>query len=217
MQPFYSDNLTTIYHCDALELLATFADKQVGAIVCDPPYGIGESSAKNGTREQTARPTNYGHFEWDGERLVSKIVAAMRRVSSYQIIFGGNYYADMLPPSSCWLVWDKDNSGDFADCELAWTNLKRAVRKFRYRWNGMLQEPGNDKEPRVYPTQKPLPLLRWAIGLLPHVALICDPCCGSGSTLRAAKDLGIASVGCDKSERACEIAANRMAQMVLPL
>ena len=218
MTPYYEHNGITIYHCDALDLLGMFGKGELGAIVVDPPYGIGESSTKNRTRGYLASVTDYGEFDWDGERLSVEYIAAMQRVSQHQIIFGGNYYADVLPPSSCWLVWDKDNGAtDFADCELAWTSLPRAVRKFRYRWQGMLQEPGNDKEPRIYPTQKPLPLMRWAIGLLPPVSVICDPCMGSGSTLRAAKDLGIKAIGGDKSERACEIAARRLSQEVLAL
>ena len=137
-------------------------------------------------------------------------------VSQYQIIFGGNYFG--LPPSSCWLVWDKDNTGDFADCELAWTNLKKAVRRLKWRWNGMLQENMANKELREHPTQKPLEVMKWAMKHAPEdCQTILDPFMGSGTTLRAAKDLGRKAIGIEIEEKYCEIAVNRLRQEVLPL
>jgi site-specific DNA-methyltransferase (adenine-specific) len=66
--------------------------------------------------------------------------------------------------SSCWIVWDKDNGKtDFADCELAWTSFNTAVRKFMWRWNGMLQQNMKTKEDRIHPTQKPIALYRWLL------------------------------------------------------
>lgn len=135
--------------------------------------------------------------------------------AKHRIIFGGNYFP--LPPSRCWLVWDKDNGAShYADCELAWTNLDKAVRMYRWRWNGMLQEDMSRKEYRVHPTQKPLSLMRWAITQAPRdVGSILDPFMGSGTTLVASKLLGMGAVGIDKDERYCEIAAKRLAQRVL--
>ena len=141
---------------------------------------------------------------------------AVRGAGRTQIIFGGNYYN--LPPTSCWLIWDKDNGvTDFADAEMAWTNMPKAVRLIRWRWNGMLQQRGGqDKEPRQHPTQKPLPVMRWCIQQAPDdVVTILDPFMGSGTTLRAAKDLSRKAIGIEIEERYCETAANRLAQGVL--
>src|SRR5262249_44460370 len=117
-----------------------------------------------------------------------------------------------------WLVWDKDNgASDFADCELAWTNLRKAVRQFTYRWNGMLQEPGYPKELRQHPTQKPEALMRWCLAHAMPVESVLDPFMGSGTVLRAGKDAGLSATGVEREERYCEIAAKRLAQEVLPL
>ena len=96
------------------------------------------------------------------------------------------------------IVWDKDNSGNFADCELAWTSFKTAVRKFEYRWNGMLQGDMKNKENRIHPTQKPVALYKW---LLKNYAkqgdLILDTHVGSASSLIACYDMGFDAVGCE--------------------
>lgn len=89
-----------------------------------------------------------------------------------------------LPTNYGWIVWDKDNGkNDFSDCELAYTNFLNAIRKFTWRWNGMLQQNMKNKEQRIYPTQKPIPVMRWIISKFTNSNdLICDPFCGSGST-----------------------------------
>jgi len=96
------------------------------------------------------------------------------------------------------IVWDKDNSGNFADCELAWTSFKTAVRKFEYRWNGMLQGDMKNKENRIHATQKPVALYKW---LLKNYAkqgdLILDTHVGSASSLIACHDMGFDAVGCE--------------------
>lgn len=133
------------------------------------------------------------------------------------MIFGGNYYE--LPPCSGWLVWDKKSNTDFADGELAWNNFNSAVRIFRYLWAGFLKET---KEIRMHPTQKPLSLMKWCINKADkankqQINTIIDPFAGSGTTGRAAKDLGRKAVLIEREERYCEIAAKRMLQEVLPL
>ena len=157
---------------------------------------------------------DYLEDKWDTETQQESVQLAVD-CCRWSIVFGGNYYE--LPPSPCWLVWDKDNSGDFADCELAWTNMATAVRKFKWRWNGMLQEKmGQRKEHRQHPTQKPVALLKWCIERLPSSDhTILDPFAGSGTTLRAAKDLGRKAIGIEIEEKYCRIAANRLRQEVL--
>ena len=87
------------------------------------------------------------------------------RVSKNQIIWGANHFISLMPyDSSCWIVWNKENGDtDFADCELAWTSFKSAVRLFSFRWSGMLQGEMKHKEYRIHPTQKPIALYEWLL------------------------------------------------------
>ena len=121
------------------------------------------------------------------------------RVSKNQIVWGANHFISKLPyDSSCWIVWDKDNSGDFADCELAWTSLNTAVRKFKWRWNGMLQQNMKDKEVRIHPTQKPIALYEWIFQNYTREGnLILDTHLGSGSSRIAAEKNKLNFVGCE--------------------
>ena len=162
-----------------------------------------------------ATPRNYGKFSWDN-KLEKRHIDKLISVSNAQIIWGGNYYADWLPASSCWLVWDKDNSGDFADCELAWTSFPSAVRIFKWRWNGMLQGDMKNKEERVHPTQKPLPLMKWCIEKYgKDFDVILDPFGGSMTTLVAAKLLGKRAIGIEFDENYCRLGADRLSQETL--
>ncbi len=211
MKPYYEHAGITIYHGDCREVLPGLAP--VDLVLTDPPYGIGEAKGKNKSRGCIAVSKDYGISTWDDAPPSDWVFGLIRERSRYQIIFGGNFFA--LPPTSCWLVWDKDNGAtDFADCELAWTNLPKAVRRIRHRWQGMLQEHmGQAKEARFHPTQKPLPVMQWCITQAPDdVQTILDPFVGSGTTLRAAKNLGRQAIGIEIKESCCEIAAKRLAQ-----
>lgn len=215
MKPYYSDKYCTIYYARWEEVLPELVPGKVDLLLTDPPYGIKAArEARQKTRGKLAKPKNYGDADWDDVRE-SRLPTDH---AVHHIIFGGNYYADMLPPSSCWLVWDKLNTGDFADCELAYTNLPGAVRRYTYRWNGMLKQLPED---RWHPTQKPIAIMHWCIGMADHktkshISTIIDPYMGSGTTLRAAKDLQRQAVGIEINERYCEIAAKRLSQEVLP-
>jgi DNA modification methylase len=220
--PYYEQDGITIYHGDCMDVLGDYMDgrqHRFDLLLTDPPYGIGVSRPSgrpelNG-RTALALRGDYGASDWD-DKPHSEGLALSRKICRDQIIFGGNYYD--LPPSSCWLVWDKDNEGTpFADCELAWTNLKKAVRKITYRWNGMLQQPGRPKEKRVHPTQKPEAVMVWALQHVPNVRTVLDPFMGSGTTLVAAKRLGRRATGIEREERYCEIAAKRLSQGALPM
>lgn len=207
-EPYYQDDNCTIYHGDCAEILPLLG--KVDAIVTDPPYGINENPSKVASRGKLAKPIDYGTFNWDKTKPSKELFDAIRAVSTYQIIFGGNYFD--LPPTDCYLVWDKQNgSNDFADCELAWTNLNKAVRRLAYCWNGMIQENMANKENRVHPTQKPIKVMEWCITHLPiKTGLIVDPFMGSGTTLIAARNLGFKSIGIDQDLRYCEIAKKRL-------
>ena len=176
------------------------------AVVTDPPYGIGEGGDKNRSRCKVAPVGKYKSDKWDSTTADVQVKLAVQ-MSKSAIVFGGNYYD--LPPTPCWLVWDKQNgSNDFADCELAWTNLKKAVRRIYWRWNGMIRK-GSDI--RQHPTQKPLGVMEWCIGHLPDTAqTILDPFMGSGTTLVACQKLGRQGTGIELDPDYFEIACKRV-------
>ena len=189
---------------DCLEVMPLLG--RVDACVTDPPYGIGESSKKNRSRGSIAAPRDYGDFDWDRATCDEAIDFAIY-IAKKSIVFGGNYYD--LPPTSCWLVWDKQNGGnDFADCELAWTNLDKAVRRIYWRWNGMIRR-GDDI--RQHPTQKPEGVMTWCIEHLPAgTETILDPFMGSGTTLVACAKLGRKGIGIELDPEYFEIACQRV-------
>jgi len=210
-EPYYSHGGIEIYHGDCREILPGL--EPVDLVLTDPPYGIGEARKNHSSRDRFPVQRTYSGESWDDGPPDRETIAATVRAGAYAIVWGGNYFR--LPPTSGWLVWDKDNGAcDFADAEMAWTNLGGAVRLKKYRWAGMLQEHGGrHKETRWHPTQKPIPVMRWCIERAPDVLqTILDPFMGSGTTLRAAKDLGRKAIGIEIEERYCEIAARRLAQ-----
>lgn len=176
------------------------------AVVADLPYGIGEAAGKNKSRGQLAPSRDYGDLDWDDQVLSPEVLQLILEHGRWQILFGGNFYR--LPPTSCWLVWDKVNgTNDFADCELAWTNLPKAVRKLSFMWNGFLRD---SKDIRVHPTQKPVDVMRWCISHLPaDVETICDPCCGSASTGIACVRSGKKFVGIEQHKPYLDAAISR--------
>lgn len=217
MKPYYQDTHCTIYHGDCREILPTL--EPVDLVLTDPPYGIREASGKNRSRRQLATPKDYGVANWDNQRIDKDLLYLCLGASKNSIVFGGNYYTDYLNVNNCWLIWDKENSGDFADCEIAWTTLPGSIRRIRYMWNGMLKKKPED---RWHPTQKPLEVMTWCIlqadkKLKDEQKTIIDPFMGSGTTLRAAKDLNRKAIGIELEEKYCEIAAKRLSQEVLEL
>lgn len=198
----------TVYLGDCRTILPTLG--RLDAIVTDPPYGIGESDRKVASRRNLANVKDYGSFAWDKEAPPAWLIGLLRDVSRWQIIFGGNFFD--LPPSSCWLVWDKKNSGDFADCELAWTNMPKAVRRIEWLWNGMIRK-GSDV--REHPTQKPLGVMAWALDQLPDdVGTVCDPFMGSGTTGVAAIHKGLQFVGIEREPSYFESACERLREAI---
>ena len=135
------------------------------------------------------------------------------RVSKNQIIWGANHFGH-LAPASCWVVWDKlTGDNGYADCELAWTSFDTAVRKFTFRWQGMLQGNMSEKEERMHPTQKPVSLYKW---LLKNYAKegdkILDTHLGSGSSRIAAYDMGFDFTGYELDKDYFEAAEKRFNQ-----
>jgi site-specific DNA-methyltransferase (adenine-specific)/modification methylase len=197
----------TLYLGDCREILPSLP--KVDAVVTDPPDGIGENSQRVASRGKLARPVDYGDFDWDREPMDAVQLELIRIKSDWQIIFGGNYFP--LPPTACWLVWDKLNGdNDFADCELAWTNLQKAVRRIQWRWNGMIRAEAGSRE---HPTQKPREVMKWCIEHLPtDVRTILDPFMGSGTTGVAAVKLGRKFIGIEIEPKYFDIACRRISE-----
>jgi site-specific DNA-methyltransferase (adenine-specific) len=184
---------------DCMEYMATQPDNAFDLAIVDPPYGIGESGKTNKSRSKLAISKDYKPFHGDDLKPPDeKYFIELLRVSKNQIIWGANHFISRIPfDSSCWIVWDKVNGeSDFADCELAYTSFKTAVRKFVFQWQGMLQGNMKNKEIRIHPTQKPVALYRW---LLENYAKqgqrILDTHLGSGSSAIAAHYFGCDFVG----------------------
>jgi len=181
------------HNCDNMEFMKNIPDKFYDLAICDPPYGIGEDGLKNHSRGGLAKPTLYTPKNWDKNTPNEYYFKELIRVSKNQIIWGANHFISKIPyDSSCWVVWDKMNGdNDFADCELAYTSFKTAVRKFQFMWAGMLQGNMKEKEQRIHPTQKPVQLYKW---LLTNYAKqgdkILDTHGGSMSIAIACHDLG---------------------------
>lgn len=213
IEPYYKQDGIEIYNADCRDVLPQL--ETFDLLLTDPPYGIDVAKTGKIGGNNLGVVKDYRKSNWDKKTPSKLLLDLIFKTSKMKIVFGGNYFE--FPPSSCWLVWDKDNSGNWADCELAWTNFKKAVRKFKWRWNGMIQERGGDKkENRVHPTQKPLPLMQWCIKQAGDgINTIFDPFMGSGTTLVAAKLEGKQAVGIELDESYCESAAKRLEQGVL--
>lgn len=189
-----------------MEYMRGLPDKAFDLAVVDPPYGI-NFSGKTGSHDSivgdpgVTSNRSYHIFD-DSKPPGADYFAELQRVSAKQIIFGGNYFADLLPKTSCWLVWDKrcyDNMrNNFADCELAWGSPSLGpARVFRFVWMGMLQG-GSGREERFHPTQKPVELYKWIFSRFATPGdRILDTHLGSGSSRIAAYDLGLDFVGCE--------------------
>jgi site-specific DNA-methyltransferase (adenine-specific) len=231
--PYYADDLVTIYHGDCREWMP-----EARVVVADPPYGV----AWSGTSSHDRIDPRTGRRKAGKRRDVGGTVtgddlpfdpAPILALGLPTVLFGANHYADRLPSSSSWFVWDKRDGGlfgpDQSDCEMAWTNLGGPARIYREMWNvlsrvrdersaGGGSPVANHHRPLAihHPTQKPVGLMRWVIQRCPD-GTILDPFMGSGSTLVAAKSLGRYAIGIEIEERYCEIAANRCRQEVLGL
>ena len=202
----------TLYNCDCMELMATLPDKSVDLVIVDVPYGIGESGQNNNSRGKLAIAKDYKPFFGNDKKSPDiGYFQELMRVSKNQIIWGANHFISKLPiDSPCWIVWDKDNGEtDFADCELAWTSFKTAVRKYAFKWQGMLQGNMKDKEIRIHPTQKPVALYKWLLSKYAKPGeKILDTHFGSGSIAVACNDMGFelvaSEIDADYFEAACK-------------
>lgn len=190
--------LSTVYLMDCIEGMKQFPDKIFDLAVVDPPYGININNQSQGKGGGVARKIDYTKKDWDKSAPEIIYFNELRRLSKNQIVWGANHFISRLPfDSSCWVVWDKDNGEtDFADCELAWTSFKTAVRRFKWTWAGMRQQNMKNKEERIHPTQKPVALYDWIFkNYASEGDLILDTHLGSQSSRIAANKAGLDFVG----------------------
>lgn len=127
-------------------------------LMTDPPYGIDIVQNNSVGGEKLAATGNYQPIAGDGDTNAARLSYEIVKELGIKtlIIWGGNYFTDFLEPKACWIVWNKHNTGNFADVELAWTNLDSAAKLYDCTWNGMIRE--GEREARVHPTQKPVKL-----------------------------------------------------------
>jgi site-specific DNA-methyltransferase (adenine-specific) len=196
--------MNKVHLCDCMEFMKGVPDKYYELAIVDPPYGINmgelmhkESGKQTGVAK--AKRKEYLNKDWDSKPPDREYFCELIRVSKNQIVWGANHFISNIPfDSACWLVWDKHTNGLFADCELAYTSFKTAVRKFDFMWNGMLQKDMKNKEQRIHPTQKPVALYKW---ILKNYAKpndkIFDSHVGSGSIRIACHDMGFDFEGCE--------------------
>jgi len=203
----------TIHNMDCMDYMKGCKDNQFDLAIVDPPYGI--DAAKKPISMGAWKRDIHVSKNWDNETPTNDYFAELKRISTNQIIWGGNYFIDYLKSTRCFVVWDKNNGGNnMADCELAWTSFKSSVRKYTRSHI----DDHNQGIKRYHPTQKPVALYEW---LLTNYAkqgdTILDTHMGSGSIAIATNKLGfdLTATELDKDyyQSACERIKNESEQV----
>jgi len=180
-----------VFNMDCLICMKNYPDKYFDLAIVDPPYGIGEDGGKISRHYSQKK---YQKKNWDNASPDVDYFNELLRISKNQIVWGANHFISKIPyDSPCWIYWDKDRYGDFADGELAWSSFETAVRHYKFTWDGFRKEIHED---RFHPTQKPVSLYKW---LLKNYAKegdkILDTHLGSGSSRIAAYEMGFDFTG----------------------
>ena len=198
--------------------------EQVQLVLTDPPYGISvvSSSKKVGGDKAFGKGTVGGKIVKsnsyapiigdDSTDTARDNYNIIKDCSDNQIIFGGNYFTDFLYPSKCWLVWDKENTGNFADVELAWTSFDKGAKLYKWLWNGLCRKGSRKEEgqKRVHPTQKPVGMLAEILkDFSEEEDLILDCFGGSGSTLIACESISRRCRMIELSPHYCDVIRKR--------
>jgi site-specific DNA-methyltransferase (adenine-specific) len=191
----------TLYLGDCLEILPTLP--KVDAVITDPPYGIGKDGQKRSTGGHGGRK-EYEFLGWDAERPSPAHFDALLRAADKHVIWGGNYFADLLPASMKWLVWDKGQRINQSDGELAYTSMNGALRICTMNRVELMSDGAE------HPTQKPVRLMEWCIDLAGKPQTILDPFMGSGSTGVAALRLERNFIGIEIEPKYFDIACERI-------
>lgn len=207
-----------VIHGDCLEVMQGIDPATVALVLTDPPYGVGVRTNyfTRGRTGPKSRCNNFTPLHGDDRRFDPSPLFRFHRL----ILFGANHYADKLPTSPSWIVWDKLNGltskrgfgfNDQSDCEMAWTNLGGPARLIPHRWMGALKE-SEYRDRRVHPTQKPVWLMARLIEQFTKQGdIVLDPYAGSGSTGVACVQTGRRFIGIESEAEYCEIARRRIA------
>jgi len=208
IKPYYQNDYITLYHGDCLEVIP-FITKDIDLLLTDPPYGINKSKGVSAYRKSKPERRRYTDT-WDKERIDKKYIDLL--LNYKLIMFGGNYYTDILPQNNHWIVWDKvQYMPSFSGCELAYTNLKgNTVKKYTVQQAGFI-----GREPKRYhPTQKPVKLITLILqDYSKENNLILDPFAGSGTTLIASYKLKRRSIGIEIDKKYCDIIIERIKEV----
>ena len=215
-KPYYQDDWCTIYHGDCREILPQL--EPVDLVLTDPPYGIDWNTDytrfTNGMR--SGQRKKYDKIQNDNNPDIQDVV-----FGDWELIcWGAHLFPWKIKNIGSWLVWDKrfDNgTAMLADAELAYWNHGHGTYIFKHTWQGMIKDKSSIPSVRMHPNEKPVPLLKWCINLVKSKGVVVDPFMGSGTTLRAAKDLGRKAIGIEIEEKYCEVAVERLRQEVLAL
>lgn len=209
------DYINQVLRGDCLEIMRGIPDKSIDLILTDPPYGKKWARGRNGIGIDKKSNEN-DKTKWD-IKPTKEIFDEMRRVSKNQIIFGGQYFTDILSVSNCWIVWDKRGNFPrgkqipFADCELAWTSFNKTIKKYTLIVQGFVNE---SKDKRVHPTQKPSEIIKNILQDFSNKGdTILDPFLGSGTTAVACAELHRNFIGIEISPEYCTIARQRLANV----
>jgi DNA modification methylase len=191
-----------LWHGDCREVLPLLP--RFDLILTDPPYGIGADRTRNTPENGWV---DYGCEGWDKERPDRALFDAILADASECIIWGANYFTDYLPPSMCWLVWDKGQT-DFslADCEFAWCSRQGAARRLMLPRSEALQDG------KEHPTQKPVRLMAWCLDKFPKARAVADPFMGTGTTGVACAQLGRSFTGIERERKYFDIACERISR-----
>lgn len=191
----------TLYRGDCQEIMPSLP--RVGAVVTDPPYGINKDGQKRTTGGHGGRK-EYEFLGWDADRPPKEVFDLILAAAPKQIIWGGNYFADLLPPTGKWLVWDKGQRINQSDGELAWTHESGALRICTMNRVELMTDGAE------HPTQKPVRLMEWCIGQIKAGGPILDPFMGSGTTGVACMNLGLPFIGIEREPKYFDIACRRI-------
>lgn len=196
-----SNPVSIVTNEDNMAMMSRYPDKFFDLAIVDPPYGIKQDGRNNHTRGKLAKSKDYSRsVRYDDGSPGLDYFDELFRVSKNQVIFGANHFISKIPlDSPAWIVWDKQNGDtDFADCELAWTSFSTSVRKFTFRWQGMLQGDMKNKEDRLHPNQKPASLYKWILHTYAKIGnKLLDTHMGSQSSRIAAWDMKFDYYGCE--------------------
>lgn len=191
----------TLYLGDCMDILPTLP--KVDAVITDPPYGINKDGQVRTTGGNGGRKA-HEFLGWDGERPSQQVFDALLNAGHVSVIWGGNYFADLLPPTMRWLVWDKGQRINQSDGELAWTSMQSALRICTMNRVELLTD-GTE-----HPTQKPVRLMTWCIEQAGRPQSILDPFMGSGTTGVAAMRMGLSFIGIEREPKYFDIACRRI-------